>query len=223
MSSASLAVPRHAHTHPDSARVAALSGAIAINLAALLAVMRPAAAPWITQVQQHMPEMTVRWMSPPPKQEVVPTPTIELKPLVQPKAAPHPRVLPQPLSPPVATSTDEGSVASMPAIADTAPTSPEPVSNPTPEEATLAYRAVPLAYPPIALRNRMQGTVVLKVLVDEHGTPLEVAIEQSNGYALLDRSAREQVRNWRFEPATAHGQPVRTWARVPVTFSINQL
>jgi protein TonB len=221
MSSASLAVPRHAHVHPDSVRIAALSGAIAINLAALLAVMRPAAAPWIAQVQQHMPEMTVRWMSPPPKPEVVPTPAIELKPLLQPKAAPHPRVLPHPVSPPVATATDEGSVASTPAVLG--PASPEPQSSPTPEEATLAYRAVPLAYPPVALRTRMQGTVVLKVLVDEQGVPQEVAIEQSSGYALLDRSAREQVKNWRFEPATAHGQAVRTWARVPVTFSINQL
>jgi protein TonB len=70
----------------------------------------------------------------------------------------------------------------------------------------------------------MQGTVILKVLVDEHGAPQEVTIEQSSGFSLLDRSAREQVlQGWKFEPAMVGGHAVRAWARVPVTFDLNQL
>jgi len=62
------------------------------------------------------------------------------------------------------------------------------------------------------------------VLVDEQGVPQEVTIEQSSGYTLLDRSARDQVlRGWRFQPATVGGQAVRAWARVPVSFNVNQL
>ena len=93
-----------------------------------------------------------------------------------------------------------------------------------PVEATLAYRATPLKYPPQALHSRLQGQVILKVLVDENGVPQEVAVEQSSGYTLLDRSAREQVlKGWKFEPAMVNGRAVRAWARVPVTFNLNEL
>jgi len=219
MSSASLAVPRHAH--PDSARIAALSGAIAINLVALLAVMRPLAPQWIEQVQ-HFTETQVRLITPPPKVET--PPEIELKPIAQPKPVPRLHAPPQPLSPPVVTPTDEGNIAAVPATPSIAPAATEPVASTAPIEATLAYRAVPLKFPPAALRAHMEGTVVLRVLVDEKGVPQEVTIEQSSGYTLLDRSAREQVlQGWRFQPATVGGQAVRAWARVPVNFNVNQI
>ena len=219
MSSASLAVPRH--PHPDSVRVAALSAAIAINLIALVAVMRPMAPQWIEQVQ-HLTETQIRFITPPVK--VPDPPTIELKQIVQPKAIPHPRVQPQPTSPPVVTPTDEGNIAAPPATPSIAPANPAPVVGSAPIEATLAYRAVPLAYPQQALRAHMEGTVVLKVLVNEQGVPQEATVEQSSGYTLLDRSAREQVlRGWKFQPAMVSGQAVRAWARVPVSFNLNQL
>lgn len=219
MSSASLAIPRHAH--PDSARIAALSGAIAINLVALLAVMRPMAPQWIEQVQ-HLGETTVRLITPPPKVET--PPDIVLKPIVQAKPVPRTHVQPQPPTAPPVIATDAGSIPAPPTTPSLAPANPEPVVGTAPIEATLAYRSVPLKYPPAALRARMQGTVVLKVLVDEKGVPQEVAIEQSSGYLLLDRSAREQVlQGWKFQPATMGNQAVRAWARVPVTFDLNQL
>ena len=66
--------------------------------------------------------------------------------------------------------------------------------------------------------------MILRVLVDENGVPQDVVVEQSSGYTLLDRSARDQVlKGWRFEPATAGGHAVRAWARVPVTFNLNEL
>lgn len=218
MSSASLAIPRHAH--PDAARIAAMSAAIAVNLVALLALLRPM-APQLAEQMQHATDMTIHWLTPPPKVET--PPEIELKPL--PKTAPVPRTHapPLPVTPPPVTLTDDGSTAAPP-VPPTAAPAVEPSVGTAPVEATLAYRAVPLKYPPAALRAHMEGTVILKVLVDEQGVPQEVAIEQSSGYALLDRSAREQVlHGWRFQPATAGGQAVRAWARVPVSFNVNQL
>jgi protein TonB len=218
MSSASLAVPRHAH--PDAARIAAMSAAIAVNLVALLALLRPM-APQLAEQVQHVTDMTVHWLTPPPKVEV--PPDIELKPL--PKTVPVPRTHapPQQVAPPPVANTDEGTVAAPP-VPPTAAPAIEPNVGTGPVEATLAYRAVPLKYPTAALRAHMEGTVVLKVLVDEQGVPQEVTIEQSSGYSLLDRSARDQVlRGWRFQPATVSGQAVRAWARVPVTFNVNQL
>lgn len=220
MSSASLAVPRH--VHPDSVRIAALSFAIAINLIALVALLRPMAPHWVEQVQ-HLTATQIHFITPPPK--AIEPPPIELRPIVQPKAIPQPHTQPLPISPPLISSEDSTNAmpASPPSLAPAGHDSPsEPVVGPV--EATLAYRAIPLKYPSQALRGHMQGTVVLKVLVDEQGVPQEAMVEQSSGYALLDRSAREQVlQGWKFQPAMVNGQAVRAWARVPVSFNLNQL
>ncbi len=69
----------------------------------------------------------------------------------------------------------------------------------------------------------MQGTVLLRVLVDETGKPVQVSVEHGSGHLLLDRSAAEQVlAGWRFQPAMVNGQAVRAWARVPVTFDLRE-
>jgi protein TonB len=220
MSSASLAVPRHAH--PDSVRIAAMSAAIALNLAALMVVMRPMAPQLMAQAKQ-ITELTVTWITPPPKVET--PPAIELKPLPKlPVATPKPHAPPQPMTPPVVTPSDEGTMAAPPAIPTAVPSTSDTGVGTAPIEATLAYRSVPLKYPPQGIRIHAQGTVVLKVLVDEKGVPQDVTIDKSSGYALLDRSAREQVmQGWKFEPATVNGHAVRAWARVPVTFNLNEL
>jgi protein TonB len=89
---------------------------------------------------------------------------------------------------------------------------------------SLAYRASPLRFPAQAIRAHMEGTVLLLVLVDEHGKPVQVKVEQSSGYPLLDKSAREQVLSaWQFQPAVIDGHAVKAWARVPVSFALQQL
>jgi len=218
MSSASLAVPRHAH--PDSVRIAALSAAIALNVAVLVVVMRPMAPQWVQQVQR-ITAMPITWITPP--KALPPPPPIDMKQLPQPKAVPHVQALPQPqpVPTPVAPTTEQGTIP-----APLAPPTPAPpiADTATPVEATLAYRATPLTYPSQALHSRTQGQVILKVLVDESGTPQDVTIEKSSGSSLLDRSAREQVlKGWKFEPAMVNGRAVRAWARVPVTFNLNEL
>lgn len=220
MSSASLAVPRRAH--PDSVRIAALSASMGIYLAALLLLLRPA-APQLAEQIKRITETPVNWIT--AKKEPPPPPTIELKKLVQPKATPRQQPITQPLPPtPPVISTTEGNVAAPPSPPTLAPPSNTPATGTAPVEATLAYRATPLSFPAQALRSHMQGQVILKVLVDEHGVPQDVVLEQSSGYTLLDRSAREQVlKGWRFEPAMVDGHAVRAWARVPVTFNLNEL
>jgi periplasmic protein TonB len=219
MSSAGLAVS--AHAHPDSVRIAALSAAIALNLAALLAVMRPL-APQLAQQAQHLAEIQIHWLTPTP--EVPLPPAIELKPIVQPKPMARPHTQPLPVAAPPVVSSEDSTMA-VPTVAPTlVPAIAGPTVDAGPIEATLAYKAVPLKYPPQALHAHMEGTVLLRVLVDEHGQPQDVEIAKSSGYALLDRSAREQVlKGWTFEPAMVGGRAVRAWAQVPVSFNLNQL
>ncbi|WP_266156940.1 energy transducer TonB [Dyella silvatica] len=212
-------------THPDSVRIAAYSAAIAINLAVLLIALRPL-APEIMQRLQEVAPTQIRLI---PK-EVPPPPlpqTIEIK-KVQPKAIPH--VRPQPVAivtPPQVVPTSEGHIEAPPVapvtMAPPGNVSAGPVSD-TPIEASLAYRSAPLSFPPQAMRQHMHGTVLLRVLVNEDGKPVDVAIETSSGFSLLDRSAREQVlAKWTFQPATVQGHAVRAWARVPVSFDLREL
>jgi periplasmic protein TonB len=219
MSSASLAVVRRAH--PDMVRVAALSAAIALNLAALLFAMRPF-APQLAEVFQTSPPTAIHFVEPPPKP--LPVPDIVLKPLPKPVHVPPVpvpvHVQPQ-VTPPVVVPTTEPSHNAIPV-----PSTPPSVVPPStmPGIVSLAYRASPLRFPAQALRMHMQGTVMLKVLVDESGKPVDVVVEQSSGYALLDKSAREQVlASWSFQPAMLDGHAVKAWARVPVSFSLQQL
>lgn len=70
---------------------------------------------------------------------------------------------------------------------------------------------VPPPYPAMARRTGEQGEVRLDVYVDVDGRVTEVRLRQSSGSTLLDRTAIDTVRKWRFKPATVDGQPVAEW------------
>jgi protein TonB len=69
------------------------------------------------------------------------------------------------------------------------------------------------AYPAAARRMGDQGEVRLDVHVAADGSVLEVRLRSSSGSALLDRSAVETVRRWRFTPASVDGEAVAEWYR----------
>jgi len=219
MSSANLALTHRAH--PEPARIAALSAAIALNLAVIMIATRPVSPPHFTLIRQLEPAAHIRLISPPPV--LAPPPPVELKPLVQPPAITQALPRTTPIDVPIVVSNPEGQIAAPPTSPPTSlPTGPAAATvPPAPLEASLAYLADPLQYPAQALRQRMHGTVLLRVLVDETGKPLEVSVTRGSGHAVLDRSAREQVlASWRFRPAMVNGHAVRAWATVPVTFAM---
>jgi protein TonB len=75
-------------------------------------------------------------------------------------------------------------------------------------------------YPEDAWRARIQGRVVLKVLVEGSGLVGAVAVHASSGSTSLDESALTTVRKWRFEPARRRGAVVAHEVLVPVRFTI---
>ncbi len=222
MSSASLAVA--SRTHPDRARIAAISAALALNLAALVLASRPLAPASFAAVRQLAPAVLVRFIDPPAL--APPPPPITLKPLPHPPTVPpmRPQALPQ--SPPALPLAAPSSIRAPTAVppAQTTADAPAGPGVAAPVEAGLAYRSAPLQFPLQALRQRMHGLVLLRVLVDENGRPVQAQVERSSGYPLLDHSAREQVlAGWRFQPAMLNGQRIRAWARVPVSFNLRPL
>lgn len=76
----------------------------------------------------------------------------------------------------------------------------------------------PPRYPPLARRMGEEGTVVLRVELDELGKVYAVRVKDSSGFARLDDAALEAVRTWRCHPAQRDGQPVRAVALQPFKF-----
>ncbi|MGO4703772.1 energy transducer TonB [Dyella sp. 2RAB6] len=223
MPSASLAVAyRPSHAQPDKVCIAALSAAIALNLAALLVVMRPM-APQFAAVIRTTPDLVLTWITPKPIPPDPPPLDLQVRPKTPPATVPH--ALPKAPQPPVAVPTDQGNIAAPPVVPTIQPAVEAAlVADPAPIEATLAYRTAPLSFPSAAIRRKLHGTVTLRVLVDAEGKPTQVVIDKSSGSELLDKSAREQVlANWRFQPATSQGHAVPAWARVPVSFELREL
>lgn len=77
-----------------------------------------------------------------------------------------------------------------------------------------------LEYPASAVRDGVEGTVKLKVLVTEGGQVAEAAVVDSSGDRRLDAAALEFVRGWRYRPAVQDGKPRRVYTYARVTFEL---
>ena len=75
-------------------------------------------------------------------------------------------------------------------------------------------------YPPVAKSRGWSGKVLLKVQVSAQGNSDAVAIEQSSGHEILDESAVEAVKKWRFIPAKRGETPVASSVIVPIVFTL---
>ena len=211
----------------DPTRILGLSTTLALNVLALafllmpMTLPAPPAAPEAPRGLDVIDIVPVEPVTRPPPEEVE---------VVRPRAQPQPDVVrrieqPRPVQD-APVLVEQGifqpeDAATTADIGDTAPTL-EPAGPVTGMQ--LQYRsAPPPAYPRLAVQRNYQGTVLLRVLVDTDGTPLEVSIERSSGHSVLDREAARHVqRTWRFQPATRDGQPVQAVGIVPIDFRLDR-
>jgi periplasmic protein TonB len=70
-----------------------------------------------------------------------------------------------------------------------------------------------------ARKARMQGVVILLLVVGKDGKPYNIRVGQTLGMG-LDEKAIEAVTRWRFKPATRDGVPVATQIAVEVDFHL---
>ncbi len=73
-------------------------------------------------------------------------------------------------------------------------------------------------YPQEAFVKKVEGTVVVEILIDSQGRVVRARVIQS--VPLLDAAALQTVYQWIFQPAVKHGRPVPTIAHAPVAFRI---
>lgn len=76
-------------------------------------------------------------------------------------------------------------------------------------------------YPPAARKLKLQGTVVVRVLVSPLGKAEIVQVEKSSGVSILDGAALRAVKEWFFVPAREGNNPVSAWVDVPIRFRLN--
>jgi protein TonB len=74
-------------------------------------------------------------------------------------------------------------------------------------------------YPEMAKRNNIEGTVIVRVLVDKNGRAVKNMIDRSDN-KLLEDAAIKAVMSTRFSPAIQNKTPVAVWVQIPVVFSL---
>lgn len=217
----SMAVTRPLDCAPHATRSLAMALTLGLNLAVVLFALLPS-TPFPVQA--------------PPRQSLLAAVLQPTPPPVAPPQVPTLRTARHVTVPgvraPVTHSTPIA-LPALPSVIPVAPMQPEIATSGTESDttaiagnagATIAYEtATPPAYPLQALRTGVQGTVLLKVLVDADGKPVQVVIERGSGSRLLDDAARKHVlAAWRFHPATRDGHAIQAWALVPVRFALNR-
>jgi periplasmic protein TonB len=83
---------------------------------------------------------------------------------------------------------------------------PKRISGPTPE------------YPVIARTSKVQGTVILEAVIDEHGEVGRIKVLKSLPF--LDQAAISAVQQWRYTPTLLNGFPVSVLMTITVNFTL---
>ena len=74
-------------------------------------------------------------------------------------------------------------------------------------------------YPPLARQARIQGTVVLKVVVSKSGDVENMQLV--SGHPMLAPAAIDAVKQWKYQPYLLNGNPVEVDTQVTVNFTLS--
>ena len=176
--------------------------------------------PVVTEEPSIQEEVREAEMPPVPE----PSPTATPEPVVAQEADQwaQPAPVPTPIAKPprrkaVASGTPRSSTRSEKAAASSSATAASGA-----QSARADYlRNPPPVYPAEAKRNRQQGVALFRVVVSAAGQAESVTLIKSSGHRILDNSALEAVRKWKFHPATIGGVKVSSAVKVPVRFRLD--
>ena len=84
-----------------------------------------------------------------------------------------------------------------------------------------AVRKIDPLYPFAAKRNRIQGAVILQLIVTDAGRVLAPIALRGEPPGVFDNSALKAIARWRFKPAVKDGRTVDVITRLPVHFEMS--
>lgn len=85
-------------------------------------------------------------------------------------------------------------------------------------QALLVSRVAPI-YPPLARQARIQGTVILDILINKAGDVSNLKL--ISGHPMLAPAAIDAVKHWKYRPYEQNGQPVEIQTTVQVNFTLS--
>ena len=159
------------------------------------------------------------------------TPAAPKAPPPKPKEESKKKLEEKPTPTPLAKQTEappkpsEAKSESQPQSAAVAPTSAGGVSG-TPIQTDIGKLEVlyqPDAdayYTSFSKRSGEQGTVIVRLIIDQNGTVEDVVLLQSSTFPRLDRSASEIGRRYRFKPYLVNGSPQRISTNLLIKFNL---
>ena len=121
--------------------------------------------------------------------------------------APAPTPVPQPqvaAPPPPPPSVKEGDVVKFDELDD------RPVLTTQPR----------VQYPPMAMRQRIEASVILTALISENGDVIDVNILRGDPRLGFNDAAIRAMRTAKFRPAMKDGKRVKTWLPQPIDFKL---
>jgi periplasmic protein TonB len=86
-------------------------------------------------------------------------------------------------------------------------------------EPVLIYKTLP-GYTEEARKNRVEGIVLLEVVVRANGSVDNAKVVRGLGFGLDESALREVVTKWKFKPGTLEGRPVDVQALIEVSFRL---
>ncbi len=173
----------------------------------------------VSLVSQKAPEKTI--VTEPPKPEPKPQPRPKPKP--EPKPAPEPEPVPEPEPQKPLEVPEE---AAEPVIQS----EPSALEEPSHEISTVDSRMVAAAYerqvaeiirrnlqyPANARRRGIEGTVLVRFVIEDRGRTADILIVQSSGAPILDRNALETIVKCSFPPPPGGSVELS----LPITFRL---
>lgn len=77
------------------------------------------------------------------------------------------------------------------------------------------------SYPQVASAKKIEGTVILSLLISEKGDVSDVKLLRGAGGASgLNEAATAAVKKWKFRPAVKDGKRVKVWMTYPIVFKL---
>jgi protein TonB len=77
---------------------------------------------------------------------------------------------------------------------------------------------VPPVYPVDAKKQKIQGTVVLSVVIGKDGSPENIKV--TGGPDALQQSALDAVRQWRWQPFLLNGDPIEVLTTINIVYQL---
>lgn len=205
----------------DEAQVFAMpagnpSQSVSINMVAM-----PKSAPAPTDpVKPSPPQKQVKPEPVPPEAAVKPKPQLQATkktvPVEQAKQAPAAKPAPEK----VETNTQNEPKPQQTAVKPTTASkgiSSQPILVDKP-----AFVSAPVQprYPRVAQKRGIEGTVMYEIWLDEQGNQIQQYLITSSGTEVLDKSALEAIKQWKFSPRILDGVPVAHRVHIPVRFKL---